>query len=85
MAEAEIRDVSVSSDGGKNWTAAKLREDLGNFSFRGWQIWLELAAGERELQVRATGNDGKVQPMQALWNPAGYLRNVVETTRVTVA
>ena len=46
---------------------------------------LKLAAGEHELKVRATGNDGKVQPMEALWNPDGYLRNVVETTRVTAA
>jgi sulfite dehydrogenase (cytochrome) subunit A len=80
-----IKDVSVSSDGGKNWTAAKLGNDLGKFSFREWQMPLKLAAGEHELKVRATGNDGKVQPMEALWNPAGYLRNVVETTRVTAA
>jgi sulfite dehydrogenase len=80
-----IKDVSVSSDGGKNWTAATLGEDLGKFSFREWKMPLKLAAGEHELKVRATGNDGKVQPMEALWNPAGYLRNVVETTRVTAA
>jgi sulfite dehydrogenase (cytochrome) subunit A len=37
------------------------------------------------LKVRATSNDDKTQPMDALWNPAGYLRNVVETIRVTAA
>jgi sulfite dehydrogenase len=26
-----------------------------------------------------------VQPNEPLWNPAGYLRNVVETVRVTAA
>jgi sulfite dehydrogenase (cytochrome) subunit A len=46
---------------------------------------VQLAAGTHELKVRATGNDGKTQPMEALWNPAGYLRNVVETVRVTAA
>lgn len=80
-----INDVSVSSDGGKNWTAASLGKDLGRFSFREWKMPLKLAAGEHELKVRATCNDGKVQPMEPLWNPAGYLRNVVETTRVTAA
>jgi hypothetical protein len=26
---------------------------------------------------------GQSQPMEALWNPPGYMRNVVETTHVT--
>ena len=80
-----IKDVSVSSDGGKSWAAASLGKELSKFSFREWQMSVKLAAGAHELKVRATGNDGKVQPMDALWNPAGYLRNVVETTRVTAA
>jgi hypothetical protein len=46
---------------------------------------VKLPAGEYQLKVRATSNDGKAQPLEALWNPAGYLRNVVETTRVTAA
>ena len=44
-----------------------------------------LAAGPHALKVRATSNGGQTQPMTPLWNPAGYLRNVVETTRVTAA
>ncbi len=80
-----IRQVEVSTDGGKTWSIAKLGKDLGNYSFREWQLPVKLAAGAHELKVRATSNDGKAQPMQALWNPAGYLRNVVETTRVTAA
>jgi sulfite dehydrogenase (cytochrome) subunit A len=35
--------------------------------------------------VRATSNGGQIQPMKPLWNPAGYLRNVVETVTVTAA
>ena len=46
---------------------------------------MRLAAGSFELKVRATNNAGVAQPMEALWNPAGYLRNVVETVRVTAA
>jgi len=80
-----IKSVAVSTDGGKTWTDAKLGQDLGKYSFREWTLPVTLAAGAYALKVRATSNGGKTQPMDALWNPAGYLRNVVETTRVTAA
>ncbi len=80
-----IKEVAVSIDGGKTWTAAKLGKDLGKYSFREWKLPLKLAAGAYELKVRATNNAGDTQPMEPTWNPAGYLRNVVETVRVTAA
>ena len=80
-----IKDVAVSTDGGKSWLPAKLGQDLGKYSFREWQLPVTLAAGPHELKVRATSNGGQTQPMTPLWNPAGYLRNVVETVRVTAA
>jgi sulfite dehydrogenase (cytochrome) subunit A len=80
-----IKAVDVSIDGGTNWIPAKLGKDLGNYSFREWQTAVKLAAGAHELKVRAASNGGQVQPMQPLWNPAGYLRNVVETVRVMAA
>src|ERR1700681_1945814 len=78
-----IKDVVVSADGGKTWETARLGKDLGKYSFREWSFPVKLSEGTHELKVRATSNDGKTQPMEALWNPAGYLRNVVETVRVT--
>lgn len=80
-----IKDVAVSADGGKTWETARLGKDLGKYSFREWSFPVKLSEGTHELKVRATSNDGKTQPMEALWNPAGYLRNVVETVRVTAA
>jgi sulfite dehydrogenase len=80
-----IKEVAVSTDDGKSWTPAKLGQDLGKYSFREWQLPVTLTAGPHELKVRATSNGGQTQPMKPLWNPAGYLRNVVETTRVTAA
>jgi DMSO/TMAO reductase YedYZ molybdopterin-dependent catalytic subunit len=80
-----IKEVVVSSDGGKTWAKAKLGKDLGKYSFREWTLPVKLPAGAHELKVRATSNGGQTQPMEALWNPAGYLRNVVETVRVTAA
>ncbi|MBU6462948.1 MAG: molybdopterin-dependent oxidoreductase [Bradyrhizobium sp.] len=80
-----IKDVTVSTDGGKTWTQARLGKDLGKYSFREWKLPVKLAAGSHDLKVRATSNSGETQPDKPRWNPAGYLRNVVETVRVTVA
>lgn len=80
-----IKEVVVSTDAGKTWAAARLGKDLGEYSFREWSMPVSLSAGSHELKVRATSNDGKTRPIEALWNPAGYMRNVVETVRVTVA
>jgi sulfite dehydrogenase (cytochrome) subunit A len=80
-----IKDVAVSTDGGTSWTQAKLGHDLGKYSFREWTLPVQLAAGSHELKVRATSNGGETQPVEPRWNPAGYMRNVVETVRVTVA
>lgn len=77
-----IRDVAVSVDGGKTWTSAALGRDLGKYSFREWQMTATISAGPHEIKVRATNAVGQSQPGEPLWNPAGYMRNVVETTRV---
>jgi hypothetical protein len=80
-----IKEVAVSTDGGQTWLPALLGKDLGRYSFREWRLSVKLSAGSHEVKVRATSNDGKTQPLQALWNPAGYLRNIVETVRVVAA
>jgi sulfite dehydrogenase (cytochrome) subunit A len=80
-----IKQVDVSIDDGKSWTPAKLGTDLGKYSFREWTLPVRLAAGGHMLKVRATSNGGKVQPDKAIWNPPGYMRNVIETYKVTAA
>jgi sulfite dehydrogenase (cytochrome) subunit A len=80
-----IKEVAVSVDDGKTWTPAKLGKDLGNYSFREWKLPVKLDAGIHILKSRATSNGGQMQPLEASWNPAGYLRNVVETVRVTAS
>ncbi len=77
-----IRTVLFSSNGGKDWTEAKLGADLGRYSFREWNAVARLPAGEHLLKVCAINAIGQSQPMGPLWNPAGYMRNVVETVRV---
>ena len=78
-----IKDVAVSTDNGKSWTAARLGRDLGRYSFREWKLPIKIAPGIYDLRVRATNIAGETQPMEPRWNPAGYLRNVVESVRVT--
>jgi len=80
-----IKEVAVSIDGGQTWIPARLGKDLGKYSFREWTLPVKLAAGAAEIKVRASSNGGDTQPMEPRWNPAGYLRNVVETVRVTAA
>jgi DMSO/TMAO reductase YedYZ molybdopterin-dependent catalytic subunit len=77
-----ITDVVVSADGGRTWTGASLGQDLGKYSFREWKATLRLPMGQHQLAVRATNRIGQSQPLEPLWNPAGYMRNVVETVRV---
>jgi len=80
-----IAEVVLSADGGQSWQGAALGEDLGKYSFREWKTALRLAKGEHSLMVKATNRIGQSQPLEPLWNPPGYMRNVVETTRVTAA
>jgi DMSO/TMAO reductase YedYZ molybdopterin-dependent catalytic subunit len=81
-----ITEVTVSDDGGRTWRAADLGKDEGRYSFRPWTFaWTPSKAGAVELKCRATNRIGETQPMKPLWNPSGYMRNVVETVRVQVA
>ena len=79
-----IKSVEVSADGGASWVGAALAADLGTYSFRGWSAPVKLEAGQRALKVRAVSNAGETQPVVQPWNPAGYLRNLVETVMVQV-
>ncbi len=81
-----IVSFHTSGDDGKTWHAAKLGKDLGRYSFREWHAeFTPKAAGDYMLKVRATNTAGDTQPLDPLWNPAGYMRNVVEAVRVTAA
>lgn len=77
-----IQEVLFSIDAGKSWHPAELGKDLGKYSFREWNSSVELPSGKQELKVRAVNRIGESQPLDPLWNPAGYMRNVVETVRV---
>ena len=75
----------MSIDGGRTWKAATLGKSLGRFSFREWKLLTTFSRkGNAVLMVRASNNNGEVQPLKADWNPAGYRRHVIESTPVTI-
>ena len=79
-----IAEVLFSEDDGKNWRQAQLGKDFGKYSFREWTIpFTPRKAGTYQLCVKASNRIGQSQPREPLWNPAGYMRNVIETVRVT--
>ncbi len=55
---------------------------MGRYSFREFTFGFVPQRGTHDLRVRAWNRAGASQPMQALWNPAGYMRNVVESVQV---
>ncbi|HYL79391.1 MAG TPA: molybdopterin-dependent oxidoreductase [Candidatus Acidoferrum sp.] len=80
-----IQQVEVSDNNGGVWYRAKLGPDLGRYSFREWSIgWTPNRPGGHRLMVRAINNIGESQGSDALWNPPGYLRNVIEHIDIQV-
>jgi hypothetical protein len=78
-----IREVQVSDDGGLSWSRVQLGPDLGRYSFREWSAaWTPSRSGGYTLMVRAFNAIGESQGYEPLWNPAGYLRNVIERTEI---
>ena len=78
-----IREVAYTTDGGSSWHDANLGEDLGRYSFREFTFPFTPGRGAYDLRVRAWNRSGQSQPMEALWQPAGYMRNVVERVRAS--
>lgn len=79
---SNIARVLLSADDGQTWREARLGEDLGRYSFREWRLGLALQKGARRISVRAVTADGETQPLEQRWQPAGYMRNVVETLQL---
>jgi DMSO/TMAO reductase YedYZ molybdopterin-dependent catalytic subunit len=83
--DSGVARVDTSIDAGKSWQPTELGRDEGKYSFRQWQTRVALPAGPHELMVRCTNAKGVAQPSFAIWNPAGYLYNTIETTHIVAA
>jgi DMSO/TMAO reductase YedYZ molybdopterin-dependent catalytic subunit len=80
-----IAEVEYSVDGGRNWQSASLGQDLGRFSFRPFSFNVTPAAGSHTIMARATNRLGASQPMEAIFNPAGYHHNAIQRVQIAVA
>ena len=83
--ENKIVRVEVSTDGGSTWRMASLSRQDFQFSWRIWTSeWKPVKPGYYTLCCRATDSAGRVQPIEAAWNPSGYLWNSVDRIGVLV-
>jgi DMSO/TMAO reductase YedYZ molybdopterin-dependent catalytic subunit len=80
-----IKDVIVSIDNGKTWGQARLGRDLGRYSWVQFSYpWRPTQPGRYTLMAKATNSIGESQPFEGLWNPSGYLWNMVQKNEVVV-
>ena len=63
--KGRIRQVEVSADGGKSWTAAALQEPVLSKALTRFRAAWEWNGGPALLQSRATDDTGMVQPTRA--------------------
>lgn len=81
-----IRDVEVSTDGGRSWVLAQLGKDYGNYSFRTFMHRFRVPAeGSPVVMVRAYNKRGDTQVEKLVFNPAGYHHNVIPQIHLEVA
>ncbi len=77
-----VTGVSFASDG--KWTDAELDASLGEHAWRGWRASWDAVPGEHELRCRATDATGATQPLEPVWDAAGFGNNSSQSVAVTV-
>jgi DMSO/TMAO reductase YedYZ molybdopterin-dependent catalytic subunit len=81
-----VAKVDLSADGGHTWQPTVLGGDEGTYSFRQWTAQVTApASGSLTLMARCTNTAAVAQPAEPIWNPGGFMRNVIESVRLTVA
>ena len=81
-----VARVDLSIDSEKSWQPTQLGRDEGEYGFRQWQTQFTLPSrGEHTIMIRCTNTNGEAQPDSPVWNPAGYMRNTIESSHVVAA
>ena len=84
-AEERIKSVEISTDGGSRWTETQIVSPNQNFAWVLWEAsWRPKSPGYTTIMSRATDTGGRVQPIEATWNPSGYVWNAIDRVRVIV-
>lgn len=82
-----IKEVMISTDGGKSWSTTVLQKDYGKYAYRPWIYqWEPKAKGEYTIMVRAINRIGNIQPQvnEIGWNAGGYQYNAVDSVNVKI-
>jgi sulfite oxidase len=74
-ADAKVKAVEVSPDGGKNWIAARLDSGTAPYCWQLWYADLDLKPGQHTILARANDTTGAAMPEKSPWNAKGYLYN----------
>lgn len=84
--DSGVARVEVSIDQGRSWQQTQLGKDEGKYGFRQWQTqFTPPSPGKFSLLTRCTNSNGVAQPDTPNWNPAGFMRNVVEAVELIAA
>jgi hypothetical protein len=81
-----VTAVDVSTDAGRTWNPAALRQDQRTqFGWRQWEFnWTPPQEAYYTILARARDAAGNAQPLDQEWNPSGYSWNVVPRVGVDV-
>lgn len=84
--DRHIVRVDVSSDGGRHWRQAELRDGVSRWAWRRWRGSVMVTPGSAEIVARAWDSAAATQPEDPaqLWNPKGYANNSWARLRLRV-
>ena len=80
IAVVELREVACGDD----WQVADLGPVQGQYAWRKWSVGWNARPGEHILRCRAWDAEGNVQPLDPVWDLAGFANNQVQRVEVFV-
>ena len=80
----DVTKVEVSTDDGMSWQDAELGKQVGRFAWRNWSYRWGAKPGRHYLLVRATDEEGNIQPTAQPWTMQGMGNNLVQRVEVIV-
>jgi sulfoxide reductase catalytic subunit YedY len=82
-----VKSVELSTDGGKTWAQADLKQDNGRYAYTEFRFtYKPTKSGKVTFMAKATNTKGQEQPFAKdfLWNHGGYKYNGIDEVTVEV-